>query len=74
MTGAPTTSPGLCDACGEEQVVPILWGMPRPDDLDRTDVVFGGCVVSETDADAQCRSCGRRYRRGATWTSDPQEG
>lgn len=30
MTGGPDAT--LCRSCGEVQVVPILWGMPGPDD------------------------------------------
>lgn len=60
------SGPTVCRSCGAQEVVPILWGMPAsPDDLRRTDVVFGGCTW--TGADQVCRQCGAEYADGAPW-------
>ena len=54
-------APKVCPECGEPAGVPILWGFPHPDEIDRTDVVLGGCVVPADPVDHACRSCGHRW-------------
>jgi hypothetical protein len=54
-----------CPECGERAGVPIVWGLVPPDEMDRTDVWFGGCAVPVERFDTGCRECGH------TWRSQP---
>jgi len=42
--------------------VRIVWGLPLPDEMERTNVVFGGCVLPADPPDHQCRECGHAWR------------
>lgn len=51
-----------CPRCGSKKVARILYGYPMmtPEfrrDLDSGKVVLGGCIVSDTDSQWQCREC-----------------
>ena len=35
-----------CPDCDGLTVLPVIYGMPLPDDFDRTDVIFAGCVIT----------------------------
>ena len=56
-----TTTRLSCPECGERAGLPILWGLPHPDAMDREDVVFGGCVVPADPPSHVCQSCGHRW-------------
>ena len=51
-----------CPGCGEPAGVRIAWGLPHPDDIDRQDVAFGGCVVPADPPTRACQACGHRWR------------
>ncbi|HLL38440.1 MAG TPA: hypothetical protein VK357_02095 [Rubrobacteraceae bacterium] len=55
-----------CPRCGSQNVVPILYGMPRPEMLEeeshRGEVALGGCVVFPDAPDYTCRNCGHDWR------------
>ena len=53
--------PDACPACGSANVVSILYGPPSAElkeDLERGDLVFGGCCLSDDDPCWQCGDCG----------------
>ncbi len=56
----------VCPACGESAGVPILWGFPTPETVEKVnagewDVKLGGCVIPDPYVNVTCRSCGRRW-------------
>ena len=55
------TRPLQCPECGELAGVRIVWGLPGPDDMQRTDVVFGGCVLPPDPPDHRCQECGHSW-------------
>lgn len=42
-----------CPVCGRE-ATPIVFGLHVDDDFERTGIIFGGCIVEETNADLVC--------------------
>jgi hypothetical protein len=58
-----TKQPEQCPACGEREGVRIVWGLPVPDELDRTDVTFGGCTLPPDPPTTRCRACGHDWGR-----------
>src|SRR5688500_4004440 len=54
-----------CPHCSNETAVPILYGYRffEEENVERGDVVLGGCVVERNDPHAACRTC------GSYWTS-----
>jgi hypothetical protein len=55
-----------CPVWGEATGVPILWGYPTPEDVEKVeagewDVVLGGCVIPDPFVDVACRACGARW-------------
>jgi hypothetical protein len=56
-------TPARCPRCGKPGGLPIVYGMPGADTMEREDVVLGGCVVSGEDPDTACKYCGHRWRR-----------
>ena len=34
-----------CPECGRRTVLPVIYGMPLPEDFDKSDVIFAGCVI-----------------------------
>lgn len=53
--------PLTCPACGEPEGVPIAWGMLGPDEFEREDVAFGGCVLPPDPPTTRCRACGHEW-------------
>ena len=45
-----------CPICGWA-TIPIVYGLPTSDDMDRTDIILGGCIVMETNPDIACSNC-----------------
>ena len=57
-----STAPGACPRCAAEAVIPVVWGMPTPDDFDRAergDFTLGGCCVPDDLGKAAYWACGR---------------
>jgi hypothetical protein len=57
-----------CPVCGEAAGVPIVWGFPTPDVVEKmeagqwdVDVVLGGCVVPDPFVNVACRACRARW-------------
>lgn len=62
----------LCPSCGSSEVAKIMWGEPAfteelVEQLESGAVVLGGCCLSESSPEWQCRSCGHRF--GNAWDS-----
>lgn len=57
-----TYTPGdPCPHCGGERVVEIVYGMPGPDLVERSErgeVVLGGCLINFENPTHRCRDCG----------------
>ena len=59
--------PTVCPACGSVERIPVVWGMPNPEDFDRAEVgefALGGCCVPEdfgTVAYWACRDCRHQF-------------
>jgi hypothetical protein len=54
----------MCPSCGSTEVVPIAYGLPGPELMERAErgeVALGGCLVSGNDPRWQCRSCGLHF-------------
>lgn len=34
-----------CPGCGADTLLPVIYGMPLPEDFDKPDVIFAGCVI-----------------------------
>lgn len=52
-----------CPRCGSKQVVPILYGMPSPEMIERSargEIVIGGCLTSENNPCWECLACGQQ--------------
>lgn len=70
-----TTAPSACPRCAAEAVVPVVWGMPGPDDFERAargEIALGGCCVHdevEGAASWACSECGHQVTV-ATSTND----
>ena len=45
-----------CPVCGW-QTIPIVYGLPLKSDLERDDIVLGGCLVEEGNPDLSCTNC-----------------
>ncbi len=57
-----------CPVCGSREVIPIVYGMPSEDDVERAErgeFVLGGCLVGlyEPDPDPShcCTACGTSF-------------
>ena len=46
----------LCPICGWK-TVPIVYGLPSAEDLDRQDIILGGCIVDDFNPDLACSMC-----------------
>jgi hypothetical protein len=62
------TSKAICPGCGSEKTIPILWGYPAPDCMDkvlaavrRGEIELGGCLVTGNDATDHCKKCGHDF-------------
>jgi hypothetical protein len=65
----------VCPRCGREDSVPLLYGLPGPDDLrlaERGEVALGGCLVAGKEAAFVCRTCHVRWGDESDATSDQQ--
>lgn len=59
-----------CPACGSEERIPILYGLPTDDareQADRGEVALGGCLVDRRNPRWQCRACGELWGVGEGW-------
>lgn len=60
-------APTSCPRCSAEVIIPVVWGMPAPDDLDRAErgeFALGGCCVPDdydTATYGACRDCGYQF-------------
>lgn len=45
-----------CPNCGW-RIVPIVYGLPRSDDLERDDIILGGCLIDDFQPEFGCRNC-----------------
>jgi hypothetical protein len=61
-----------CPECGSEEVIPIVYGLPRPEIVRKAvygEVILGGSTVHEDAPDLFCCSCGARWNHeGVTST------
>ena len=48
--------------CGEP-MLPIVYGMPGPELLERDDIAIGGCLISDGMPKYRCRCCGAEAGR-----------
>lgn len=65
----------VCPGCGREDSVPLLWGMPAPEDVqlaERGLVALGGCMVPGEQSVLSCRSCGLEWGREGDPTAEEQ--
>jgi len=56
--------PPPCPACGSDDTVPIVYGLPTPETVRKADAgqcVLGGCCRSGDDPRRYCRDCGHSY-------------
>jgi hypothetical protein len=61
--------PQRCPICGG-QTVPIIYGLPDPnqvsiEDVEAGRIVLGGCMVSGDEPEFLCRDCGYEWRIAA---------
>lgn len=62
-----STAPRACPRCAAEAVIPVVWGMPGPDDFDRAgrgEFALGGCCVPDDLGRATywaCGGCGHQF-------------
>lgn len=45
-----------CPICGWA-TIPIVYGLPNSEEMDRTDIILRGCIVMETNPDIACSNC-----------------
>ena len=63
----------MCPGCGQENSVPLLYGLPGPDGFrlaERGLVVLGGCLMPGDEAAFVCRVCELPCGRYSDPTSD----
>ncbi len=56
--------PKCCPACGAEQVVPILYGLPTLEAFEqaqRGELELGGCCVTFNAPIWHCKACAHRW-------------
>jgi hypothetical protein len=66
----------VCPRCGKDNSVPLLFGLPGPDDFrlaERGMVALGGCLMPEDEAAFACRSCELQWGRDSDPTADEAE-
>jgi hypothetical protein len=66
----------VCPGCGQENSVPLIYGLPGPDAFrlaDRGLVVLGGCLMPGEQAAWVCRSCELQWGRDSDPTADEAE-
>ena len=55
---------GKCPNCGSRKVVPIVYGYPAEETVQRQfrdEVELGGCVVTGDDPERACKDCRARF-------------
>ena len=53
-----------CPACGRDDGVAILYGMPAPEAIEAVEagrIVLGGCMITENADTRHCTGCGHRW-------------
>ncbi len=55
-----------CPNCNKEGIARILWGYPEDvesikEELDRKEIVLGGCLVTDHDPTWECNECHHRW-------------
>jgi len=55
-----------CPNCTKSSIAEIIWGYPADMDLikkelEKKEIVLGGCIVSGHDAKWECNDCGHRW-------------
>ena len=55
-----------CPNCNKKWIAEILWGYPEHTDaieeeLERKEIVLGGCIVTEHDPKWECNICNHRW-------------
>jgi hypothetical protein len=66
----------VCPGCGQENSVPLLYGMPGPDAFrlaERGLVALGGCLMPGEAAAFVCRSCDLQWGNESDPTADEAE-
>lgn len=62
-----STAPSACPRCAATTIIPVVWGMPRPEDFDRAErgeFALGGCCVPDDLGKATywvCRGCRHQF-------------
>lgn len=56
-----------CPSCGGKNIAKIFWGLPADmksieEELDRKEIVLGGCNVTSNDPKWECNECLTRWR------------
>ena len=57
---------GRCPSCGSPDRIPIAYGLPTQETVERADrgeVLLGGCLVHDEAPRWQCRACGTTWGR-----------
>lgn len=80
MKETPSTElkPRRCPVCGSSWIAKILYGYPgcSPDlqrELDRGEVVLGGCIVFSFSPEWQCMDCYAQIYKGGYVLDRPGE-
>lgn len=55
-----------CPNCSKTWIAEILWGYPADmesieGELERKEIVLGGCIVTESDPKWECNVCSHRW-------------
>ena len=57
----------VCPSCGQEQSIPLVWGLPDPEGMTLADqglIALGGCMVEPDEPTLSCLACGSSWGRG----------
>ena len=66
----------VCPRCGREDSIPLVYGLPGPEDFRRAErrrVVLGGCLMPEDPAAFVCRTCDLEWGSESDPTADEAE-
>lgn len=55
-----------CPSCNGKNIAEILWGYPAngesiKDELERKEIVLGGCFITDHDPKWECNECHHRW-------------
>ncbi len=55
-----------CPNCNKEWIAEILWGYPEDvesikEELERKEIVLGGCLVTDHDPTWECNECNHQW-------------